>query len=57
MADTQNSRIKKLRNGLHTVRDYERPKNASTGELRKIADEARNVQIHIPYDNPKRPAA
>jgi hypothetical protein len=52
MADTPNPRVKKLGNGLYTIRDYERPKNVSTGELRKIADEARKVQIR----NPKKPA-
>lgn len=55
MADTPNPRVRKLGNGLYTVRDYERPKDVDTGELRKIADEARKVQIRIPYDNPKKP--
>jgi hypothetical protein len=55
MADTPNPRVKKLANGLYTVRDYERPKDVSTGELRRIADEARKVQIRIPNDNPNKP--
>jgi hypothetical protein len=55
MADEQNPKIVKLPNGLSTVRGYERPKEVSIGDLRKIADATRRVEIRVPYDHPVKP--
>lgn len=46
MADTPtNPKVTKLANGLYTVRDYQPPKEVRTGDLRKLADIARQVII------------
>jgi hypothetical protein len=55
MANTANPKLEKMANGLYTVRDYQPPRNVNTKDLRKLADEARKVTIHISYDNPRKP--
>jgi hypothetical protein len=48
MANTANSKLEKMANGLYTVRDYTPPKSINTADLRKLADKARKVTINIP---------
>jgi hypothetical protein len=46
MAD--NPKLLKLNDGLYALKDYKRPKPATSGELRKMAEEARKIQIIVP---------
>jgi hypothetical protein len=45
----ENTKLQKLRDGLYTIRDYKRPDELTTEELRKAAELARKVQIVIPH--------
>lgn len=39
----ENPKLRKLRDGLYTIRDYKQPGPVKTGDLRKAAEEARKV--------------
>jgi hypothetical protein len=45
MANLPNPKLEKMANGAYTLRNYERPKDVKTGDLRKIADDVRHVRI------------
>lgn len=48
----ENPKLLKLQDGLYTLKDYKRPQ-VKTGDLRKIAEEVRKIQIVIPHRTEK----